>query len=238
MSDSQALTPTSAHDDIHSPALLHHFATEEQQRNASSFGMWIFLATEVMFFGGLFCSYLIYRHWYFGDFGAASKSINAALGGTNTAVLICSSLTVVLAIWAAQTARRGMMLAMLALTMLFGLAFLGIKGFEYKEKFDEHHVPGASFSFQNVPIPSHPGQYANPQHAQIFFALYFIMTGLHALHMIVGLGIFTWLFIMAWKGRFTPEYHTPLEIGGLYWHFVDIVWIYLFPLLYLIDRHP
>jgi cytochrome c oxidase subunit 3 len=238
LSDSQALTPTSSHDDIHSPALLHHFATEEQQRNASNLGMWIFLATEVMFFGGLFCSYLIYRHWYFGDFGAASKSINAALGGTNTAVLICSSLTVVLAIWAAQTARRGMMLAMLALTMLFGLAFLGIKGIEYKDKFEEHHVPGASFRFQNVPIPSHPDQYANPQHAQIFFALYFIMTGLHALHMVVGLGVFTWLFTMAWKGRFTPEYHTPLEIGGLYWHFVDIVWIYLFPLLYLIDRHP
>ncbi|HKU24947.1 MAG TPA: cytochrome c oxidase subunit 3 family protein [Candidatus Sulfotelmatobacter sp.] len=238
MSDSQAVAQTSVHEDLHSPALLHHFATEEQQRNASSFGMWIFLATEVMFFGGLFCSYLIYRRWYFGDFGAASKSINAALGGTNTAVLICSSLTVVLAIWAAQTARRGMMLAMLALTMLFGLAFLGIKGVEYKDKFDEHHVPGASFSFQNVPIPGHPDQYANPQHAQIFFALYFIMTGLHALHMVVGLGIFTWLFVMAWKGRFTPEYHTPLEIGGLYWHFVDIIWIYLFPLLYLIDRHP
>lgn len=238
MSDSQAIAQTSVHEDLHSPALLHHFATEEQQRNASSFGMWIFLGTEVMFFGGLFVSYLIYRLWYFGDFGAASKSINAALGGTNTAVLICSSLTVVLAIWAAQTARRGMMLAMLALTMLFGLTFLGIKGIEYKDKFDEHHVPGASFSFQNVPIPGHPDQYANPQHAQIFFALYFIMTGLHALHMVVGLGIFTWLFIMAWKGRFTPEYHTPLEIGGLYWHFVDIVWIYLFPLLYLIDRHP
>ena len=238
MSDSQTTIQTSVHEDLHSPALLHHFATEEQQRNASSFGMWIFLGTEVMFFGGLFCSYLIYRLKYFGDFGAASKSINAALGGTNTAVLICSSLTVVLAIWAAQTARRGLLLAMLALTMLFGLGFLGIKGIEYKDKFDEHHVPGASFSFQNVPIPGHPDQYANPRHAEIFFSLYFIMTGLHALHMIVGLGIFTWLFVMAWKGRFTPDYHTPLEIGGLYWHFVDIIWIYLFPLLYLIDRHP
>jgi len=238
LSDSQAAVPTSSHQDIHSPALLHHFATEEQQRNASSFGMWIFLGTEVMFFGGLFVSYLIYRLWYFGDFGAASKSINATLGATNTAVLICSSLTVVLAIWAAETSRRFLLLAMLALTMMFGLGFLGIKGIEYKDKFDEHHVPGASFSFQNVPIPGHPDQYANPQHAQIFFALYFIMTGLHALHMVVGLGIFTWLFTMAWKGRFTPDYYTPLEIGGLYWHFVDIIWIYLFPLLYLIDRHP
>jgi cytochrome c oxidase subunit 3 len=236
--DSQGAVPATAPADAHSPALLHHFYTEEQQRDASNLGMWIFLGTEVMFFGGLFCAYLIYRHLYFGDFAAASKSIDAALGGTNTAVLICSSLTVVLAIWGARTARRGLMLAMLVLTMLFGLAFLGIKGYEYYQKFQEHHVPGPSFGFENVPIPGHPDQYANPRHAEIFFSLYFIMTGLHALHMVVGLGIFTWLLIMAWRGRFTPEYHTPLEIGGLYWHFVDIIWIYLFPLLYLIDRHP
>jgi cytochrome c oxidase subunit 3 len=226
-----------AHHHHHNPALLHHFATEQQQRDSASFGMWIFLATEVMFFGGLFCAYLIYRHWYFGDFAAASTSINAKLGGANTAVLICSSLTVVLAIWAAQTSRRSLMLLMLVLTMLFGAAFLGIKGIEYADKFHEHHVPGASFNFDHEEVPNHPGQYAEPRHAEIFFALYFIMTGLHALHMIIGLGIFSWLFWAAWKGRFTPEYHTPLEIGGLYWHFVDIVWIYLFPLLYLIDRH-
>ena len=237
MSDSQAAVQH--HDGLRNPALLHHFATEEQQRDSASFGMWIFLATEVMFFGGLFCAYLIYRRWYFGDFAAASKSIDAFLGGINTAVLICSSLTVVLAIWAAQTARRGLLILMLILTMLFGLTFLGIKGIEYKQKFDEHHVPGPSFSFDHEAIPgSNPVRYANPQHAQIFFSLYFIMTGLHALHMVIGLGIFTWLLWMAWKGRFTPRYHTPLEIGGLYWHFVDIVWIYLFPLLYLIDRHP
>ena len=236
MSDSTVAART--HEGLHNPALLHHFATEEQQKDSANFGMWIFLGTEVMFFGGLFCAYLIYRGWYFADFAAASKSINAALGATNTAVLICSSLTVVLAIWAAQTARRGLLLLMLALTMIFGLGFLGIKGIEYHDKFVEHHVPGASFSFEHVQVPGHPDQYANPQHAQIFFALYFIMTGLHALHMIVGLGIFTWLFIKAWRGMFTPRYHTPLEISGLYWHFVDIIWIYLFPLLYLIDRHP
>ncbi len=237
MSDSTTSVQTSVHDDLHGPELLHHFANPEQQRNAVNLGMWIFLATEVMFFGGLFCAYLIYRVWYFGDFAAASKSIDALLGGINTAVLICSSLTVVLAIWAAETSRRALLIVMLVLTMLFGLTFLGIKGVEYKQKFDEHHVPGASFSFDHEEIPGHPGQYANPKHAQIFFALYFVMTGLHALHMIVGLGLFTWLLAMAWKGRFTPQYHTPLEIGGLYWHFVDIVWIYLFPLLYLIDRH-
>jgi cytochrome c oxidase subunit 3 len=231
-------TIAAVHGETHDPALQHQFAEPQQQRDAASFGMWIFLATEVMFFGGLFLGYLIYRRLYFPDFGAASKSIDATLGATNTAVLICSSLTVVLAIWGAQTARRSLMIGSLILTMLFGLTFLGIKGIEYKEKFDEHHVPGASFSFDRVPIPGHPDQYANPRHAEIFFALYFIMTGLHALHMIIGLGIFAWLLFMAWKGRFTPEYHTPLEVGGLYWHFVDIVWIYLFPLLYLIDRHP
>jgi cytochrome c oxidase subunit III len=238
--DNSVAVPSSAHHHHHhhNPALLHHFATEQQQKDSADLGMWIFLGTEVMFFGGLFCSYLIYRRWYYGDFAAASTSIDAALGGTNTAVLICSSLTVVLAIWAAQTARRGLLILMLILTMLFGCVFLGIKAKEYKDKFDEHHVPGASFSFEHQSIPGHPGEYANPVHAEIFFALYFIMTGLHALHMIIGLGIFSWLLWAAWKGRFTPEYHTPLEIGGLYWHFVDIVWIYLFPLLYLIDRHP
>ena len=226
------------HEEQHCPELLHHFADPQQQRDASSLGMWVFLATEVMFFGGLFCAYLIYRLKFFADFGAASKSIDATLGATNTAVLICSSLTVVVAVWAAQTARRTLLIGMLAVTMLLGFVFLGIKAVEYKDKFEEHHVPGASFSFDRVPIPGHPDQYANPQHAQLFFSLYFVMTGLHALHMVVGLGIFSWLLYAAWKGRFTPEWHTPVEIGGLYWHFVDIIWIYLFPLLYLIDRHP
>jgi cytochrome c oxidase subunit 3 len=221
----------------HNPALLHHFATEEQQRNSASLGMWIFLATEVMFFGGLFCAYLIYRLWYFGDFAAASQTLNWKLGATNTAVLICSSLTVVLAVYAAQHAKRALLLGSLALTIILGFAFLGIKAIEYTEKFEKHHVPGPSFQFENVKSPGHPDQMANPRHAQIYFALYFVMTGLHALHMIIGIGMFTWLLYAAWRGRFTPEYNTPVEMGGLYWHFVDIVWIYLFPLLYLIDLH-
>jgi cytochrome c oxidase subunit 3 len=156
VSDSPATTiPNQAHG-ADNPALLHHFATEEQQRDSANLGMWIFLATEVMFFGGLFCAYLIYRGWYFGDFAAASKSIDAALGATNTAVLICSSLTVVLAIWAAQTSQRILLLVMLVLTMIFGVTFLGIKSIEYKDKFEEHHVPGASFSFEHEEIPVIP----------------------------------------------------------------------------------
>jgi len=236
LSDSQTVVDTSVHAHGHNPALLHHFSDEQQQRDSASLGMWIFLATEVMFFGGLFCAYLIYRLWYFGDFAAASQSLNWKLGGTNTIVLICSSLTVVFAVYAAQHGKRTMLLASLVLTLIFGFAFLGIKAVEYAEKFEKHHVPGASFSFIAT-VPGHPDLMANPRHAEIYFALYFIMTGLHALHMIIGIGIFVWLLWIAWKGRLTPQYNTPMEIGGLYWHFVDIVWIYLFPLLYLIDLH-
>ena len=123
----------------------------------------------------------------------------------------------------------------LALTLVLGLAFLGIKAVEWTSKFKEHHIPGASFHFEGE-IPGHPGQPVDQQHAQIFFSLYFAMTGMHALHMIIGVGLFSYLLYHAWKGRYRPEYHTPLENSGLYWHFVDIVWIYLFPLLYLIDR--
>ncbi|HUO14111.1 MAG TPA: cytochrome c oxidase subunit 3 family protein [Verrucomicrobiae bacterium] len=236
MSDSTVAIPSSPHD-AHGPELLHHFADAQQQRDSASLGMWIFLATEVMFFGGLFCAYLIYRLWYFGDFAAAAQTLNYKLGATNTAVLICSSLTVVFAVHAAQVGKRAMLIVSLILTLILGFAFLGIKAVEYTEKFELHHVPGPSFQFDNVRVPGHPDQLVNPRHAEIYFALYFIMTGLHALHMIIGIGIFTWLLITAWKGRYTPKYFTPVEIGGLYWHFVDIVWIYLFPLLYLIDLH-
>ena len=227
---------TANHEVHENPALLHHFATEEQQKNAASLGMWIFLATEIMFFGGMFCAYLIYRYWYFGDFGAGSQSLNVALGGTNTAVLICSSLTVALAVRAAQLGQQKVLAICLILTIILGFGFLGIKGIEYHDKFVEHHVPGASFHFPGH-IPSHPDVPINQQHAQIFFSLYFIMTGLHALHMIIGIGLFAVITYLAMRGRYGPNYYTPVEIAGLYWHFVDIVWIYLFPLLYLIDLH-
>jgi cytochrome c oxidase subunit 3 len=232
-----------AHPAAHNPALLHHFAEEGQQRNAASLGMWVFLAQEVMFFGGLFCAYLIYRLKFFGDFGAASQTLDIKLGATNTIVLIGSSLTVVFAVWAAKHGKRSMLLINLVLTLILGCAFLGIKAVEYREKFEKHHVPGATFHFEGdwpgqKDIPEDQRHHVNPRHAEMFFSLYFIMTGLHALHMIIGIGLFLWLLIMAWKGRYTPQYNTPVEIGGLYWHFVDLVWIYLFPLLYLIDRHP
>jgi cytochrome c oxidase subunit III len=183
----------------------------------------------------MFCAYLIYRYWYFSDFAAASNSLDITLGTVNTAVLICSSLTVVMAVRAAQLGKRQQQVVYLALTLVLGLAFLGIKGVEWSSKFKEHHIPGPTFNFEGS-VPGHPNQPVSQQHTQLFFSLYFAMTGMHALHMIIGVGIFSYLLYHAWKGKYTPEYHTPLENSGLYWHFVDIVWIYLFPLLYLIDR--
>jgi len=221
----------------HNPALRHHFADMEQQREASSLGMWVFLATEVMFFGGMFCAYLIYRYWYFNEFAAGSRSLDIWLGTINTAVLICSSLTVALGVRAAQMGKRKLLVILLLLTIVLGLAFLGIKGVEWYAKFQEHHIPGMSFNVDDL-VRDYPQIRIDPSHEQIFFSLYFAMTGLHALHMIIGVGIFVFLTYHAWKGLYTPEYHTPIEIGGLYWHFVDIIWIYLFPLLYLIDRKP
>ncbi len=222
-----------AHDN---PALLHHFATEEQQKNTASLGMWLFLAQEIMFFGGMFCAYLVYRLKYFGDFSAGSNTLDIRLGASNTAVLICSSVTVVLGVRAAQLGKRKALVGWLLLTMLLGLVFLGIKGIEYHEKWVHHHVPGPSFAFTGT-VPSRPDFQVNPHHAEMYFSLYFAMTGMHALHMVVGVGIFSVLTYFAWKGKYGPGYYTPIENAGLYWHFVDIVWIYLFPLLYLVDRH-
>jgi cytochrome c oxidase subunit III len=230
---STAVVEAHAHDN---PALLHHFATEAQQKNAASLGMWVFLAQEVMFFGGMFCAYLVYRYKYPADFAAASKTLQILPGAVNTIVLICSSLTVVLAVRAAQLGKRKALVGWLLLTIVLGMAFLGIKGYEYADKFKEHHVPGASYHFEGD-LLDQPGVPASQAHTQMYFSLYFAMTGMHALHMIIGVGIFAYLAWMAYKGKYTPEYYTPVENSGLYWHFVDIVWIYLFPLLYLIDRH-
>jgi cytochrome c oxidase subunit 3 len=219
----------------HNPELRHHLSDMEQQKHAASLGMWLFLGTEVMFFGGMFLAYLLYRIWYYPEFAASSRTLSLRLGTANTAVLICSSLTVALSIRAAQMNKRILTVVLLVLTLIFGLAFLGIKGVEWHDKFVEHHVPGANFHFESD--PGQPEVKINQQHAQLFFSMYFAMTGMHAVHMIIGVGIFLVLLYMAWKGRFNSEYYTPLENAGLYWHFVDIIWIYLFPLFYLIDRH-
>ena len=212
----------------HHPALAHQFDDLEQQKDAATLGMWVFLVTEVLFFGGLFLVYAVYRIWYHDAFIAASHELDVTLGGINTAVLITSSLTMALAVHAAQLGRRRWLIIFLVATMILGAAFLGIKAVEYYDKFVHHHVPGPGFAFE-------PAEHA--RHAQIFFSLYFLMTGLHALHMIIGLGIMSVMLWWSWRGAITAEYYNPIEISGLYWHFVDIVWIFLFPLLYLIGRH-
>jgi cytochrome c oxidase subunit 3 len=207
--------------------LRHHFATAEQQMEASTLGMWTFLITEVLFFGGMFTSYAIYRSLYPGAFASSSRYMDVVLGGSNTAVLICSSLTMALAVRAAQLSKRKELMNFLTLTMIFGTIFLVIKGFEYHSKWVEHLVPGFGFQYE-------PAYYT--QHAQILFFLYFCMTGMHAIHMVVGLGLLTYLWIQAKRSVFTSNYYSPVEMIGLYWHFVDIVWIFLFPLLYLIGH--
>ncbi len=211
----------------HPAALAHQFDDIEQQHEAASLGMWLFLVTEIMFFGGLFLGYTIYRSAYPNGFAAGSRSLDVKWGAINTAVLIGSSLTMALAVRAAQLGKRKALVGFLLLTMLLGSVFLGIKVKEYDEKWVHHHVPGGSFHFE--------GPHA--QEAHLFFVFYFFMTGMHATHMVIGIGIFTVLTVKAWRGRFTSLYHTPIELAALYWDFVEIVWIFLFPLLYLIGRH-
>jgi cytochrome c oxidase subunit 3 len=207
--------------------LRHHFDDAEQQFETSTLGMWVFLITEIMFFGGMFASYTIYRNMYPAAFASTSQYMDVTLGATNTAVLIFSSLTMVLAVRSAQLGQKKPLIWFLLMTMALGVAFLVIKGVEYHTKYVDHHIPGPGF------------HYAEPQfqhQAQILFFLYFAMTGLHAIHMIVGLGLVGTLVFMAARDRFSAEWYTPVDIIGLYWHFVDIVWIFLFPLLYLIGH--
>ena len=215
------------HSHGHDPNLQHHFYSMEQQLEASTLGMWVFLVTEVMFFGGMFMAYLAYRTMYPEAWVAGSNHLNVPLGALNTGVLICSSLTMVLAVRAAQVGSRRGQIVNLILTILLGTVFLVVKYFEYKDKFVHHLVPGPHFD----PV-------LKQQHGQeLFFSLYFMLTGVHAAHMVVGIVLMTVILIMAWRGRFSPGYYTPVEVSGLYWHFVDIVWIFLFPLLYLLGFH-
>ena len=297
-----------AHDEhYHPPGLQHQFDDMGQQMDSVTIAMWMFLVQEIMFFGGLFTVYLVFRSKYPMAFAAGSNHLDAFYGGLNTLVLIVSSLTMALAVYYAQKGVRNLQVILIILTMFFGTVFLGVKAIEYYAKYNEGIVPVAGWNLKtgsgyykgeepaleaeektslNVPDAhpnkeeAHPGEheYVNPtgdfiwtdtslaQLAQqegfltksekvgyysngelnpdkfrdkvlIFFWIYFAMTGLHALHMIIGLGIMLWLLYRAFRGAFTAEYFAPVEIAGLYWHFVDIVWIFLFPLLYLLGRH-
>jgi cytochrome c oxidase subunit 3 len=207
--------------------LATQFDDLDQQHDAATLGMWIFLVTEVMFFGGLFAGYAVYRSIYPQAFAAGSRLCEITLGAVNTAVLISSSLTMALAVRAAQMGRRRAIVILLIATMVLGAAFLGIKFLEYDHKYEEHLIPGSGFTYAG------PGG----RQVELFVCFYFAMTGLHALHMVIGIGVLVVMTVLAVRGRITPAHYAHVEVAGLYWHFVDIIWIFLFPLLYLVDLH-
>jgi cytochrome c oxidase subunit 3 len=232
--------PAAHEGSAHHPALRHHFDTMATQKDSSLLGMWVFIAQEILFFGGMLTCYAVYRNIYYDAFAAGSHHLDVTLGTVNTAVLICSSLTMALGVHSAALGKRKATVFFLLLTIALGSVFLGIKVVEYADKFHHHLVPGPNYSPESL-----RDAHGQPllegsdiaRHSEIFFSLYFSLTGLHALHMIIGIPIIAFMAWRAWQGRFGPLYYTPVEITGLYWHFVDIVWIFLFPLLYLIPHH-
>jgi len=203
----------------------HHFVDSDQQFDAAKMGMWVFLVTEILFFGGLFAAYIIYRAWYPDLFIQASDQLNTLWGGVNTVVLIGSSLTVAMAIRSAQLNQKKGLIINLGITIALAFVFMVIKYFEYTHKFHLGIFPGEFYTFEGI-------EHAK---ANIFFSIYYMMTGLHGVHVLVGIGLMIWLVIKANKGVFSSEYYTPVEMVWLYWHLVHIIWIFLFPLLYLID---
>jgi cytochrome c oxidase subunit 3 len=251
VSDSTAIVngaPADEHQHPHPPYQRHHFESMGQQVDATSFAMWLFLLTEIMFFGGLFTAYLIYRNWYYPAFVVGSHQLSLLWGTLNTTVLILSSFTMAMGVWCAETRRKGGLVLCLTLTVLLGLVFLGIKAVEWTEKAEKHHVPGFHYSVQSFVDPQSDPEVYNEykdkplpldmaRHTEVYFSLYFAMTGMHALHMVIGVGILLFLIVRARAGAFTTGHVTFIENFGLYWHFVDIIWIFLFPLLYLISRH-
>jgi cytochrome c oxidase subunit 3 len=212
------------------------YSNAEQQQEASKLGMWVFLGTEVLFFGTMFLGLFTYRHLYPLEFEAASRRLNIVIGGTNTIVLLVSSVTMVLAVHFASLGRIGRVQVCLVLTALLGATFLGLKAFEYYLDFRDNLVPG--FRFDDLEWVEREGLTpAQVPHVKLFLAFYWVMTALHAIHMTIGIGAVTAMLIMARRGNFTPEYYAPLDVTGLYWHFVDMVWIVLLPSLYLLGTH-
>jgi cytochrome c oxidase subunit III len=206
--------------------LRHHFSDMEQQRDASTMGMWVFLLTEIMFFGGLFAAYLVYRIEYFNAWAEGSAHMEFWYGTANTVVLICSSLTMALAVRASQVGAKRVMVWLLLATIVLGGVFMVVKAFEYHNHWVLHEFPGSNFHVES----------RDPYHVELFFVLYWFMTGFHALHVLIGMGLIGTIAYLGHKGRYNAAYHNPVENAGLYWHFVDLVWLYLYPLLYLIAK--
>jgi cytochrome c oxidase subunit 3 len=205
----------------------HQFDDPAQQREAATMGMWLFLATEILFFGGMFLGYTAYRSFYPQAFAGASRHTLIAFGGTNTAVLLISSTVMAFAVRAAQRNRRGLLGLLLLATASLGALFLVIKGFEYAQEIHQGLLPGPSFHIEA----------ADPQHAEMFFYIYWLMTGVHALHVTIGVLLIGFFALRAWFRNAFENHDAPVELLGLYWHLVDIVWVFLFPLIYMIDRH-
>lgn len=225
MSQMTAILPDDQH--ANRPAhLAHHFDDPQQQREAATLGMWAFLATEILFFGALFLTLTLYRYWYPEVFHEGSRELKWYLGTINTAILLTSSLTVALAVHFAQLGRNKALIRCLIWTFVLGFAFLCVKGVEYLQEYREGIIPGTAIF--------HAPHGMDPQRFKLFMVIYFCMTGLHATHMVIGLWLFAVLIIRAHRGAYSAAYYTPVEMIGLYWHFVDVVWIFLFPLLYLI----
>jgi cytochrome c oxidase subunit 3 len=227
-----------AEHEVHHPALQHHFENLEQQREAGTLGMWVFLVTEIMFFGGMFFAYTLYRGMYGLAFASASNHLSWKLGAINTAVLIFSSFTMAYGVYSVQIGKQRRLIISLILTIVLGLTFLGIKAVEYHDKYVDHLIPGhliPGHPFSPKDVHLLPG--ASAQNIEMFYWIYFAMTGMHAVHMVVGVGLLSVILYFSIRGRYDPEYHNPVEVSGLYWHFVDLIWIFLFPLLYLLGRH-
>jgi cytochrome c oxidase subunit 3 len=209
----------------HDSHVQHHFVDSEQQFDSAKLGMWLFLVTEILFFGGLFVAYIIYRAWNPDLFTKASVQLDTIMGAANTAVLIFSSLTMAMSIREIQLNRVKRSMIYMGITILCAIFFMVVKYFEYTHKFHIGIFPGENYTFTGIDDPQ----------ASIFFSIYYMMTGLHGIHVIIGIGLIGWLILKARKGAFSSEYYTPIEITGLYWHLVDIIWIFLFPLFYLIE---
>jgi cytochrome c oxidase subunit 3 len=222
---SPTAAPETAHGSGHSPFLQHHFVEMAQQFEASKIGMWLFLVTEVLLFGGLFVGYGIMHARHPEAFREAHHHLDRVMGAINTIVLLVSSFTMVMAVWAASMSRRKLLLIFLALTFLLAGCFMVVKYFEYSHKFHDGLLPGKFYSHQGDTVP---GQF-------MFFSFYFMMTGLHGFHVLVGMACIAWLFFRAWRGHFSSAYYGPVDLVGLYWHLVDLIWIYLFPLMYLLS---
>ncbi len=214
-----------SHSTANQSHVQHHFVDSEQQFDSAKLGMWLFLVTEILFFGGLFVAYIVYRAWNPELFIKASVQLDTIMGAANTAVLILSSLTMAMSIREIQLNRVNRSIMYLAMTIVCAVFFMVVKYFEYTHKFDMGILPGAGYTFTGIDDPQ----------ANIFFSIYYMMTGLHGIHVVIGIGLITWLILKARAGAFSSAYYTPIEITGLYWHLVDIIWIFLFPLFYLID---